>query len=459
MISCLNSLRPLLPKAQSPPGRLKRPLATRKATFPATLLFIAGFAHSIHAEAPRVIQTVPKDGARSVAASLSEITVTFNQAMDQSGYSFTGGGESFPKLNGQPRWQSARECVLRVQLQPSHDYVIGLNSATHRGFRNTQGELLAPSLIRFRTSADVNKSSPAVSPIGPIQELRQAIENHYSYLDVHGVEWPAQWKTFEPKLSKASSPRHFAEIAGQMLAATKDIHIWLTVSDELFPAHRPNVTPNANPELLPKLVQGWKQPHRMVWSGMAANAIGYLAIHSWERQHQPELLAAIEGELDRLTKHPALIIDLRLNSGGDERLAQQIAARFDVEPGVYAKHRHHGSPSMTERTLTASTRPYTGKVAVLMGPANMSSCEAFLLMMKRVKRCQLIGASSFGASGNPKPHSLSNGVTVYLPSWQAFLPDGSPLELVGVAPDIGVPAGNLRRDDAVLQRAVQYLTP
>jgi len=402
-----------------------------------------------------VAVSVPKDGDQSVSSALSEISVTFDQDMNQGGFSFTGGGDTFPKVTGQPRWKSPRECLLPVQMLPAHDYIVGLNSATHTNFKNAQGEPLAPVRIRFRTSNDAGKASPG----NPVDELRQAIEQHYSYLEVHRVDWPAQWLKFGPRLAKTSSPREFAGLAGEMLAATNDVHIWLNVGNEIVPAYRRNITPNANPQLLPKLIQGWKQPHRMVASGIAAPGIAYLAIHSWERKHQPELLAAIQAELDQFIKQPALIIDVRFNSGGDETIAQQVAARFNVEPGVYAKHRNHGSTMITERTLNASSTPYSGKIVVLMGPVNMSSCETFLLMMKRVKGCQLIGAKSYGASGNPQPHPLNNGVTVMLPSWQAFLPDGSPLETIGITPDIEVSAGDSRTQDAVLDRAKEILTP
>jgi len=102
---------------------------------------------------------------------------------------------------------------------------------------------------------------------------------------------------------------------------------------------------------------------------------------------------------------------------------------------------------------------YRGKVVVLMGPKNMSSCESFLLMMKQVPGCRLVGARSYGSSGNPKPHNLGNGVTVYLPSWQDLMPDGKLLEGVGVEPDAAVPArpSDFARADPVLEAALRVL--
>ena len=48
--------------------------------------------------------------------------------------------------------------------------------------------------------------------------------------------------------------------------------------------------------------------------------------------------------------------------------------------------------------------------------------------MKQNPNCKLIGAQTYGSSGNPKPIDLGNGVTVILPSWRDLFPDGSILE-------------------------------
>jgi carboxyl-terminal processing protease len=94
-----------------------------------------------------------------------------------------------------------------------------------------------------------------------------------------------------------------------------------------------------------------------------------------------------------------------------------------------------------------------------MGVGNMSSCEAFLMMMKRVPDCTLVGSKSYGSSGNPKPHGLSNGVTVYLPSWKSMLPDGTEFEGKGIEPDVHVETtpDDFREKDPVLEAALEIL--
>ncbi len=102
---------------------------------------------------------------------------------------------------------------------------------------------------------------------------------------------------------------------------------------------------------------------------------------------------------------------------------------------------------------------YKGKVAVLIGPKVLSSCEAFVLMMKQVPGCTVFGSATGGSSGNPKPIELGNSVTVYLPSWKAQRPNGTDFEGEGISPDIVVKTTRmqLRSGDPVIVAALRHL--
>jgi len=157
----------------------------------------------------------------------------------------------------------------------------------------------------------------------------------------------------------------------------------------------------------------------------------------------------------------------RSNSGGSELFALEIAGCFVDKPVVYAKHVYRktnasaGWGKIRKRTLEPNKdRPkYRGRIAVLMGQVNMSSCEAFLLMMKQIPNCKLVGAKSYGSSGNPKPYDLGNGVEVWLPSWKVLRLDETCFEGQGIKPDINVRTGkrSLKQKDPVLKSALRYL--
>src|SRR5512134_3733903 len=96
-----------------------------------SLLLVSLAATTIGAaqtDAPQVVATQPRNGDLDVATSVKEIVVTFDQEMDRSGYSFVGGGPTFPQVTGKGAWRSARVCVLPVRLEPGKDFTVGINS-------------------------------------------------------------------------------------------------------------------------------------------------------------------------------------------------------------------------------------------------------------------------------------------------------------------------------------------
>ncbi len=436
-------------------------------------VFIASWATAGAAAQPKVVKTVPDNGDIDVDPNLTEIRIAFDQAMAQGGMSIVGGGETFPEMRGKPKWTSPRTIAMRVKLEPNHAYWLSINNDQFQNFTNKAGEPAVPYPIQFRTGGDEGASAPADddAPILAAKEnrrafnlLRSAVRDRYSYRDRTEVDWDALLKGHEDSLVAAATPLEFAQLAGHILAKAQDKHIWLQVEDQRIASYVRPSTPNANYKLLPTLVPHLKKHGRAVVSGHWDDGLGYLAVASWD-PGKLENGQAVTKAMNELRGMQALVIDVRLNGGGDESLAQQLAGRFVDERKLYAKHvfrdpkSSSGFTPVFERWIEPEPPRYAGRIAVLSGPAVMSSCEAFLLMMKRVPEAVIVGAPSQGSSGNPRPHDLGNGVTVFLPSWKSLTPEGEELEGVGVPPDIAVDASpdDFGSADPVLAAALAHL--
>jgi hypothetical protein len=111
--------------------------------------------------APQIVSSSPARGASDVDPALKEITVTFDQDMEE-GMSWTGGGPEFPKIpEGQKgHWRDKRTCVLPVKLQGGHHYRVGINSASYRNFRSAAGAPALTSAIWFTTSGTPEATKP-----------------------------------------------------------------------------------------------------------------------------------------------------------------------------------------------------------------------------------------------------------------------------------------------------------
>ena len=103
---------------------------------------------------PRIVSMVPENGATDVSPSLTQLQVTFDKTM-AGGFSWTGGGDRFPTIpeGKKPSWSRDRKtCTLPVELQPSWNYQLGLNSKSFKNFASADGIALEPVVYQFQTS-------------------------------------------------------------------------------------------------------------------------------------------------------------------------------------------------------------------------------------------------------------------------------------------------------------------
>ena len=403
-------------------------------------------AATAHAEPPRVVKASPDNGDQNVDPATRELRVVFDQPMEPTGFSVVGGGPNFPETFGRPRWEDSKTFVMRMRLKPDHQYHLSLNNDTFTNFRSENGEIATPYPISFKTGDAKAPPDPAKDALErnreAAEELRRAIDEDYSYRDLRGVDWEAAFKEATPYLERAVTPRAFADEAAKLLSRAKDAHVWLKVGNEIVAPFQRNVRPNFNPRVLPRLVPNLKQHGTTVLTGRFDDGVVYIAVGTWEAKEPDALEQAYVAIADATaTKAPAVLIDVRPNAGGDEILARHFAGCFVDAPKAYSKNTTRGGGQWSQvfdRVVEPNkARPaYRGKVVVLTGPANMSSCESFILMMKQAPDCTLVGEKTYGSSGNPRPRDLGNGVTVFLSSWKDMLPDGSPLEGEGITPDV-----------------------
>jgi RNA polymerase sigma-70 factor (ECF subfamily) len=108
----------------------------------------------MQAKAPEIVSLNPPNGARDVSPEVTELRVTFSVPMSK-GCSWTGGGPNFPTIpdGKKPYWtDDGKTCVLPVELKPSRDYELGLNSRSYHGFQSAEEVPLAPVDYTFKTS-------------------------------------------------------------------------------------------------------------------------------------------------------------------------------------------------------------------------------------------------------------------------------------------------------------------
>ena len=287
-------------------------------------------------------------------------------------------------------------------------------------------------------------------------QLWHAFDQNYAMFAIRPeVDWTALRDQYRPIALASKSTYEFAGVCADMLKPLRDLHVWLTVADADVPVfNRPRAS-NANPSAYASILGGLNDAGSDVAWAITTNQIGFIVIYHWTDENTP---TAFDQALLQMRATRALIVDVRLNGGGSENLAQTVAGRFLDQPFVYAYSQRRTGPSHTDLSAKNPRQAgpggqwrYDRPVLLLIGQRAMSSNESFIAMMTGAPQVTTMGDHTAGSSGNPTIVQLPLSMSVSVPRWIDYLPDGSLLDEHGVVPQVEfvAPPGALEgtRDD------------
>ena len=255
----------------------------------------------------------------------------------------------------------------------------------------------------------------------------------------------------------AVGAEEFADAIRPMLSELKDVHVWIELPNGIRRAtYRSSFKPNDDQAIVQKKLKKVLQFDSLGFVGRADN-VGVAVITGLPTHADYDGMIHAMSELGNVS---GFIIDLRRNVGGSESRAAQIAGLFAVKRTMYARTQTRNNRGKIEETQPrylepAASDPIGVPVVCLIGPGCISSGEGFALMMKSLDHVTLIGQPTRGASGNPKPVTLSTHVRVRFSRWLSLETDGTPIESRGVLPDQLIE--HVEGRDATFDRALELL--
>lgn len=154
-------------------------------------------------------------------------------------------------------------------------------------------------------------------------------------------------------------------------------------------------------------------------------------------------VAAATGVLERvladLSGAKGIVVDLRFNDGGWDRVALALAARFtDSRLPAFTKQAVRSGIPLRPQTVAvapAAGRRHTGPVAVLTSDATISAAEVAALALRALPNTRSFGRPTYGALSDLFAYRLPNGWRGTVSNEIYRAAGGQVYEGIGIPPD------------------------
>jgi hypothetical protein len=324
----------------------------------------------------------------------------------------------------------------------------------------------------------------ANNPLANFEVFTRTWAEHYISFDLKHTDWGKVVADNRPKISSQTTPAQLFDVFEAMIKPFGDAHTFIEAHD--LKRHFRGTRPGSGlpkSEFLAVTERAYlKGPLRKFCNGKIQfghidNTTGYLRILAFAGYSKgggfEKGLLALESALDEIFSDStleALVIDVRINGGGDDPYGLVIASRLATsEYLAYTKEARAdpvehdkwtpGDPS----PVRPSSRPrFRGPVVELIGPLTISAGETFTqALMGRTPHVTRIGENTQGVFSDVLGRRLPNGWTFGLPNEVFRTPEGTTFDGPGIPPEVAVPvfanqdiaAGN----DPGMAKALQIL--
>jgi hypothetical protein len=312
------------------------------------------------------------------------------------------------------------------------------------------------------------------TPAGNFEVFTRTWAENYILFDQKKVDWTELVRANQTKVRSETMPAELYDLLVAMIEPLHDRHTYIEAPDlkRDFSTYRPGtdriIKGNTREFFSKTLPALWeitdkaylKTPMRKwcrekVQYGHINETTGYLRIVSFSHYSDTPGFAAglksLEGALDEIFSDPnlkALVIDVRINFGGEDPYGLAIASRLATRPYVaYTKVARtdpvdHNKWSPADRSeVRPSSRPsFQGPVVELTGPLTISAGETFTqALMGRTPHVVRVGENTQGVFSDVLGRELPNGWSFGLPNEVFRTAQGETFDGAGIPPDVSVP--------------------
>lgn len=329
--------------------------------------------------------------------------------------------------------------------------------------------------LLFPFVAPAQQPATLSPPEQSFEQLWQAFRDHYAFFPLKQVDWDATYRTYRPRITAQTPQDSLVQAFSRMVAPLHDGHITISRGETIlfkgesrrnsfkqnFKAVQPEFWRVAGQQLqaagfgplrgLGPDFKG-KQPIYVSRSGSLgylhltrnfADISGAIGTDVQEKKDQQRLQKLFSQALQQLSGCQVLMLDVRDNGGGHSGV--ELAGHFATErqltsykalrqPGGYEQFT---APQPVYVTPAAGPR-FTGPVLLLTSDQTASAAEDLTIALTTLPQVTQIGTATKGMLSDMYSVHLPNGLDLTLSHQRYTLPNGQPLEDIGVVPDVPV---------------------
>ena len=314
---------------------------------------------------------------------------------------------------------------------------------------------MALILMIFASSLFPAVSQELSGPEKNFEHLWKTLDRNYAIFGPRHVDWQALYRVYRPRVTAQTSDDELFAIMSSMLGHLNDNHVFLIsekpnrffsagylyqiLGEGGFEALRKLISQRPVPDkyFKTKLTESEDKVFAHAW---VSDEIGYFHLNGFG---YPEKTAAIVDNIMRVfADAKALIVDVRRNGGGDDRVGKLIADRFADRKRLYMTTEirsgdRHDQFSWKKYWHVEPAGPlqFTKTTILLTDRTSISAAENFALAMRVLPHVTVIGDLTSGCFADMYGDRLPNGWRFSV-SYKLFLDyTGFCWEGIGVPPD------------------------
>jgi hypothetical protein len=339
---------------------------------------------------------------------------------------------------------------------------------------HSEGSASDVRIDRFPRLPVVCSNPTPNTPADNFEVFARTWAEHYISFDLKKTDWSRVVEASRSKVTPSTTPSDLFDIFEAMIGPFNDTHTFISApelkrefrklrpgTDRVIKGGVRDFRSKDLPALLAAIDRAYVRTPLRRWCNEQVqyshldDGIGYLRILSFSGFSKEGGFAggldALEGALDEIFSDSTLkglVVDVRINFGGDDPYGLAIASRLATgEYLAYTKEaradpvdRNKWTPGDPSRVRPGSRPGFHGAIVELIGPLTISAGETFTqALMGRTPHITRIGENTQGVFSDVLARHLPNGWRFGLPNEVFRTPEGTTFDGVGIPPDITVP--------------------